>query len=482
MSDAVRPVLLVVSRSARVPPPPAGDLRRYDRDYDVVTAEGPDEARERLAASDWQAAGGQAPVALLLARCGWGGLRRAGRDRTARRRPGSALRVPAVRWGDFDTARPIFEALTLGQLDRWSPCRRPIGDEEFHRAVTEILEEWRNRQSGGFEAVRIIGRPVVAGGPSTCATRSPATASRWGSTTRTRPRARPSSRGWSWTSPGCPSSSCGSGRGRPVAAGPERPRDRRRVRPAHAPLDPRRSTTWWSSAPARPAWPPPSTPRRRACARWCVEPEAVGGQAGTSSLIRNYLGFPRGVSGDRARSARLPAGLGVRRRRSCCMRGRRHLRPDGDLHRRAASPTATTVDRPRGGGRHRRRPTGGSACRSWRRWSGAGVFYGAAVAEAPAHARPGRLRRRRRQLGRPGRAAPGPLRRAGDVLVRRADLADDHVRLPDPRDRGAPNIDVRGRVPRWSAATGERLPGDARRSQDLDTGERAGRTPASCSC
>jgi thioredoxin reductase (NADPH) len=30
-----------------------------------------------------------------------------------------------------------------------------------------------------------------------------------------------------------------------------------------------------------------------------VEHEAVGGQAGTSSLIRNYLGFPRGVSGSR---------------------------------------------------------------------------------------------------------------------------------------------------------------------------------------
>src|SRR4029079_19338629 len=28
-----------------------------------------------------------------------------------------------------------------------------------------------------------------------------------------------------------------------------------------------------------------------------VEPTAMGGQAGTSSMIRNYLGFPRGVSG-----------------------------------------------------------------------------------------------------------------------------------------------------------------------------------------
>ena len=31
----------------------------------------------------------------------------------------------------------------------------------------------------------------------------------------------------------------------------------------------------------------------------CVDSEAIGGQAGTSSMIRNYLGFPRGISGMR---------------------------------------------------------------------------------------------------------------------------------------------------------------------------------------
>ena len=30
-----------------------------------------------------------------------------------------------------------------------------------------------------------------------------------------------------------------------------------------------------------------------------IEAEAIGGQAGTSSMIRNYLGFPRGISGMR---------------------------------------------------------------------------------------------------------------------------------------------------------------------------------------
>jgi thioredoxin reductase (NADPH) len=44
-----------------------------------------------------------------------------------------------------------------------------------------------------------------------------------------------------------------------------------------------------------------------------VEPEAHGGQAGTSSMIRNYLGFPRGVSGGElaARAYEQAVGLGA---------------------------------------------------------------------------------------------------------------------------------------------------------------------------
>src|SRR6478672_275203 len=46
-----------------------------------------------------------------------------------------------------------------------------------------------------------------------------------------------------------------------------------------------------------------------------IESEAVGGQAGTSSMIRNYLGFPRGISGmrlaQRARNQAIRFGTGV---------------------------------------------------------------------------------------------------------------------------------------------------------------------------
>ncbi len=62
-----------------------------------------------------------------------------------------------------------------------------------------------------------------------------------------------------------------------------------------------------------------------------VEAEAVGGQAGTSSMIRNYLGFPRGISGMR---------LAQRARNQAIRFGTRFftgweaggITPDGDCH------------------------------------------------------------------------------------------------------------------------------------------------------
>ena len=58
----------------------------------------------------------------------------------------------------------------------------------------------------------------------------------------------------------------------------------------------RRATTLRSSAAARPASPPPCMAPPRASRRSWID-RLPGGQAGTSSRIRNYLGFPNGLSG-----------------------------------------------------------------------------------------------------------------------------------------------------------------------------------------
>jgi thioredoxin reductase (NADPH) len=120
-----------------------------------------------------------------------------------------------------------------------------------------------------------------------------------------------------------------------------------------------------------------------------VEPEAVGGQAGTSSLIRNYLGFPRGVSGAAlARQAYLQAwvfGASV-----LFMRRAAGLRPDGRGGGGAAAPGLGVVldDGVEVAGRAVVVATGVAYRRldvpALEALQGAGVFYGAGAAEAPA--------------------------------------------------------------------------------------------------
>ena len=69
----------------------------------------------------------------------------------------TALRVAAVRWGDWESRRSVFDAVTVGTVDHWVTCPVQAPDEEFHRAVTEFLREWSGQRGGGFEPVQVIG-------------------------------------------------------------------------------------------------------------------------------------------------------------------------------------------------------------------------------------------------------------------------------------------------------------------------------------
>ena len=40
-----------------------------------------------------------------------------------------------------------------------------LPDERFHRAVTELLDEWRNLRGSAFEGIRLIGDPASAAQP-----------------------------------------------------------------------------------------------------------------------------------------------------------------------------------------------------------------------------------------------------------------------------------------------------------------------------
>jgi thioredoxin reductase (NADPH) len=112
-----------------------------------------------------------------------------------------------------------------------------------------------------------------------------------------------------------------------------------------------------------------------------LEPEVPGGQAGTSSLIRNYLGFPRGLPGDELTSRALDQArlFGINLT----------IAPAGGLTVRDGRLVVHA-----GGGEVEARTVVISTGVSWRRLAlpgleklvGAGVFYGAASAEARAMA------------------------------------------------------------------------------------------------
>jgi thioredoxin reductase (NADPH) len=109
-----------------------------------------------------------------------------------------------------------------------------------------------------------------------------------------------------------------------------------------------------------------------------VEPDAVGGQAGSSSRIENYLGFPQGLSGDElAKRAFLQAsrlGAEFLTQRVTCLRSQNGYHVVQMSDGRELTCHVCLIS------------TGVSYCRlevpGADRFAGAGVYYGAAKAEA----------------------------------------------------------------------------------------------------
>ena len=163
-----------------------------------------------------------------------------------------------------------------------------------------------------------------------------------------------------------------------------------------------------------------------------VEQQAVGGQAGTSSLIRNYPGFPKGISGAKlafrtfqqawtfgAQFLFLRVASGLRDR------GRR---PGGRVRRRVQGPE------PHGGGRHRRHLPHARHPRA----RGTGRPRGVLRRRGVAGAVDGRTRCGRRgwrQLGGSGGHAPVEVRRPRHRDGPGRDAGGQHVGVPDPGTR-----------------------------------------------
>ena len=203
----------------------------------------------------------------------------------------SALRIVVFPWGDRTAGEATPRAWTLGQVDDWITAPAGPGDEHFHQGISAFLYAWAARHRAGPEAIQIVGEQW-----------SPRSHQIRDLLTR------------NGVPFGFHTSDTDTGRAVLVRAGTGAEllpvlvtlENQVLVDPSNAeiaaalgvrtvPPHARYDVVIVGGGPAGLAAAVYAASEGLHAA--VLEQEAIGGQAGSSSLIRNYLGFPRGVRG-----------------------------------------------------------------------------------------------------------------------------------------------------------------------------------------
>jgi thioredoxin reductase (NADPH) len=260
--------------------------RRFGADYSVAALDGSEVSSETIAACG--------PIAIALAPIGSAEF--AAMNHVAAHQPG-ARRIAVVRVGDTSVAQALSQALTLGHVDYYvgQPWASP--EEELYPVMSEALRVWADENQLRFEKVTIVGERERSRGVAlaTMLTRNGVTTRLLGCDSQEAldlmagplaGLALPAVRLWD---------------GRVLAA----PTDAKLAEALGAHTSPAATEYDVAIVGAGPAGLAAaiyaSSEGLRAVT---VEASAVGGQAGTSAHIRNYLGFPWGIRGaDLAHSA-----------------------------------------------------------------------------------------------------------------------------------------------------------------------------------
>jgi thioredoxin reductase (NADPH) len=284
----VRPVLLAVDDEPAARSSIEAELRkRYEADYEVI-CEGSG-AAALGALEQVKARGGK--VALVLADLWMPDMTGIELLTRVHALDPAAKRAVLTGWGDRLVGDRLVRAAVLGQVDDWGLKPWQPGDEGFHQLVVGLLYEWAQLHRPGFQAVQVVGEQwsaralelrdllarnkVLYGFLPADSDEGRALLKQVGATTEQLPVVVTFD-GLVLRDPSLAE----------VAEALSAP-----TRPAAAAYD----VTVVGAGPAGLAAAVYGASQGLSTA--LLEPEATGGQAGTTSMIRNYLGFPRGISG-----------------------------------------------------------------------------------------------------------------------------------------------------------------------------------------
>ncbi len=370
MPDA--PVLLIVDDDPQARGVVESELRkRYGADYQVICVGSADDPPGLLA----RLRDNQRLVSIVLA--GQSMSQLTGTELLARVREfhSTAKRLLLIAWRYGPPPEPILEAIALDHIDAYAGRPTTVPDEEFHLTVTQLLEEWARSNLPRPEVMRVVGKEWSArsheirdllsrnvlpfGFYPADARPGKALLEQAGAAAATLPviimfdgrvlenpsNAQLAEAIGMRTSPGADLYDVAV-----IGAGP-------------AGLA---AAVYGAS---------------EGLSTVVLEPEAIGGQAGTSSHIRNYLGFPTGVSGE---------DLAVRAYTQAWNFGADYIYGNPATGLRVQGPERVVTVA--GGDKVRSRAVVIATGVSYRRLgvpsldalTGAGVFYGAATSEAKA--------------------------------------------------------------------------------------------------
>jgi len=433
-----RAAIVVVCREPRAREHLHRELsKRYGADYQIVVC------GQSAELAPWmrglQAAG--LPVALVI-----GGVGAQDPDgievlAAVRATDPTALRVAAVGWADWPSLRSAFEAVTLGKIDHWVPHPAQTPAEDFHRPISEFLREWTSQRGGGFEAVQVIGERWSARSQELrdifSRHRVPA-----GFYDAASGRGRQMLADLGLELPELPVVVLRLGAERPVLVNPSN----LEIADAFGVMTPISPGEVFDVAVIG------AGPAGLAAAVYAsseglrtvvVEHEAVGGQAGTSSMIRNYPGFSQGVSGAKLTQEiwQQAWAFGTTFR---YMRQAQSLSADDGHYRLRLSDDSVLTSRTviiATGAAYRR-----LGIPRLEALQGRGVYYGAATSEAPA------MRGRNVFVAGGGNSAGQAavhMAKWADrvtILVRSRSLADSMSEYLIRQIGAAPNVDIRYHV------------------------------------